>query len=56
MQTVNSAKGGRKCSENDSKSSFIDHPEFPGIAKADKIDLTQEEWYKLYLSSGRFLP
>lgn len=26
------------------------------IAEACKIDLTHEEWYKLYLSSGKFLP
>ena len=27
-----------------------------GMAEACKIDLTHEEWYKLYLSSGKFLP
>ena len=26
------------------------------MAKACEIDLTHEEWYKLYLSSGKFLP
>jgi predicted oxidoreductase len=26
------------------------------MAEACKIDLTHEEWYKLYLSSGKFLP
>ena len=26
------------------------------MAEADKIELTHEEWYKLYLSSGKFLP
>ena len=26
------------------------------MAEADKINLTHEEWYKLYLSSGKFLP
>nr|MCR4597676.1 aldo/keto reductase [Acetatifactor sp.] len=26
------------------------------MAQADKIDLTHEEWYKLYLASGKFLP
>ena len=26
------------------------------LAKADRIVLTHEEWYKLYLSSGKFLP
>ncbi|ETP73422.1 putative oxidoreductase [Lachnospiraceae bacterium JC7] len=26
------------------------------MAAADKIDLTHEEWYQLYLSSGKFLP
>lgn len=26
------------------------------MAKADGIDLTREEWYKLYLASGKFLP
>lgn len=26
------------------------------MAEADKIELTHEEWYRLYLSSGKFLP
>lgn len=26
------------------------------MAQADKFDLTHEEWYRLYLSSGKFLP
>ncbi len=26
------------------------------MVEADKIELTHEEWYKLYLSSGKFLP
>ena len=26
------------------------------MAEADKINLTHQEWYKLYLSSGKFLP
>ena len=26
------------------------------MAEADKIELTHEEWYQLYLSSGKFLP
>lgn len=26
------------------------------MAMADKIELTHEEWYRLYLSSGKFLP
>lgn len=26
------------------------------MAQADKIQLTHEEWYRLYLSSGKFLP
>lgn len=26
------------------------------MAKADEFELTHEEWYKLYLSSGKFLP
>nr|WP_027871350.1 aldo/keto reductase [[Eubacterium] cellulosolvens] len=26
------------------------------MAEADRIDLTHEEWYRLYLASGKFLP
>ena len=26
------------------------------IAEADRIVLTHEEWYRLYLASGKFLP
>ena len=26
------------------------------MAEACRIELTYEEWYKLYLSSGKFLP
>ncbi len=26
------------------------------MVEADKVELTHEEWYKLYLSSGKFLP
>ena len=31
-------------------------PQLKEIVDACKVDLSREEWYRLYLASGKFLP
>lgn len=53
MQTINICEGLANASRL-----ILGCMRMPALSteEADRINLTHQEWYKLYLSSGKFLP